>query len=161
MLNGIVARAGGNINRIRDDIATWFDTGMDRVAGVYKRKTQLWGFVIAMLLAIALNVDTVKIAQTLWHQPMVIKDLPPLGLTATPQQALDAMKDLSLPFGWDDTAFHDLNLASSPAANEHWGRNWLFAVVGWLITAVATLFGAPFWFDALQKFVQLRGAGSK
>jgi hypothetical protein len=32
---------------------------------------------------------------------------------------------------------------------------------GWLISAVATLFGAPFWFDALQKFVQIRGAGSK
>ena len=32
-------------------------------------------------------------------------------------------------------------------------------VVGWLITALATLFGAPFWFDALQQFVRLKGAG--
>jgi hypothetical protein len=25
---------------------------------------------------------------------------------------------------------------------------------------VATLFGAPFWFDSLQKITQVRGAGS-
>jgi hypothetical protein len=31
--------------------------------------------------------------------------------------------------------------------------------VGWLITAVATLFGAPFWFDALERVVRLKGSG--
>jgi len=25
------------------------------------------------------------------------------------------------------------------------------AVLGWLVAAIATLFGAPFWFDALQR----------
>jgi hypothetical protein len=29
---------------------------------------------------------------------------------------------------------------------------------GWLITAIAISFGAPFWFDLLNKLVQLRGA---
>ena len=41
------------------------------------------------------------------------------------------------------------------------GPHWIFAIAGWIITALSTLFGAPFWFDALQKFVQLRGAGAK
>jgi hypothetical protein len=31
--------------------------------------------------------------------------------------------------------------------------------LGWLVTAFATLFGAPFWFDTLQGFVRLKGAG--
>jgi hypothetical protein len=33
-------------------------------------------------------------------------------------------------------------------------------MAGWFITAVVTLFSAPFWFDSPQKLVQLRGAGS-
>ncbi len=151
MLNGIVVRAGGNINRIRDDIAAWFDTGMDRVAGGYKRKTQLWAFFIALVLAIILNIDTVKIAQALWNQPMIMKGFSPPAVGETAQQALDQLQNLGLPFGWSKEAFAYIQV----------GPHLLYVIAGWLISAVATLFGAPFWFDALQKFVQLRGAGSK
>jgi hypothetical protein len=35
----------------------------------------------------------------------------------------------------------------------------LQAVPGWILTILATLFGAPFWFDTLQRFVQIRGTG--
>jgi hypothetical protein len=157
MLNGMVVRADGDINRIRDEIAAWFNSAMDRVAGVYKRKTQLWSFIIAVVLAIVLNIDTIKIAQALWDQPMVMKGLsaPPAGETA--QQAFDQLQTLGLPFGWDDQArsifLNNPNYLNNP--------KWLYAILGWLITAAATLFGAPFWFDTLQRFVQLRGAGSK
>jgi len=34
-------------------------------------------------------------------------------------------------------------------------------LIGYLLTALAISFGAPFWFDLLNKFVQLRGAGIK
>lgn len=151
MLNGMIVRAGGNINRIRDEIAAWFDSGMDRVAGVYKRKTQLYSFLIAVVLAGALNVDTLKIADTLWHQPMVMKDLPQLKPDAAPGDALAAMEKLQLPFGWDAPAVAHLKNGTWPL--------WI-SIFGWLFSALATLFGAPFWFDALQKIVQLRGAGS-
>lgn len=153
MLTGIVTRAGGNVNRVRDEIAAWFDNGMDRVAGVYKRKTQLWGFLIGFGLAIALNVDTVKIARTLWSQPMVIKGLSPPPGGETAQQAIAQLQGVGVPFGWGEDAIKGFK------DGPNW--NWLYVAVGWLITSVATLFGAPFWFDALQKFVQLRGAGSK
>jgi len=151
MLNGIITRAGGNVNNIRTDVADWFNTGMDRIAGVYKRRTQLWGVLIALVLAILLNLDTVKIAEVLWDQPMIMKGFvaPPAGETA--QQALDQLQSLQIPFGWNASAW---NYATS-------FPNCLYVIAGWLISAVATLFGAPFWFDALQKFVQLRGAGSK
>jgi hypothetical protein len=32
---------------------------------------------------------------------------------------------------------------------------------GWLITALAVMLGAPFWFDLLSKLIKLRGAGTK
>jgi hypothetical protein len=33
--------------------------------------------------------------------------------------------------------------------------------IGWLLTALAISLGAPFWFDLLSKFIQLRGTGTK
>jgi hypothetical protein len=33
--------------------------------------------------------------------------------------------------------------------------------LGWIITAMAVMLGAPFWFDMLSKIVNLRGTGSK
>jgi hypothetical protein len=35
----------------------------------------------------------------------------------------------------------------------------LTMTAGWLITAIATLFGAPFWYDSLQTVVRLKGTG--
>jgi hypothetical protein len=37
----------------------------------------------------------------------------------------------------------------------------LVKILGWLLTAAALTLGAPFWFDLLQKFVNIRGAGGK
>ncbi|OWV85567.1 hypothetical protein ATY78_25400 [Rhizobium sp. R635] len=34
-------------------------------------------------------------------------------------------------------------------------------IIGWLFTAVALSLGAPFWFDTLSKFMNVRGAGKK
>ena len=38
-------------------------------------------------------------------------------------------------------------------------RNFKLALMtmGWMVTALSTLFGAPFWFDLLQKATNLRG----
>jgi hypothetical protein len=34
-------------------------------------------------------------------------------------------------------------------------------VAGWLMTALTALFGAPFWFDLMQRVVRMRGTGDK
>lgn len=38
---------------------------------------------------------------------------------------------------------------------------WLVKWIGWLITGLAVCLGAPFWFDLLNRIVDLRGAGKK
>ena len=38
---------------------------------------------------------------------------------------------------------------------------WLVKWIGWLITGLAVCLGAPFWFDLLNRIVDLRGAGRK
>jgi hypothetical protein len=37
----------------------------------------------------------------------------------------------------------------------------LWAIPGWVVTATAALFGAPFWFGLLGKVADLRGVGGK
>jgi hypothetical protein len=140
VLSGIVIRANGNIDQIRSGIAAWFNQGMDRVAGVYKRYAQKWNFLIALILAVAFNLDAVKIAHVLWDQPMLIKGLaPPAGQNAV--AALQQLQDLRLPFGWDPAA---VQYFSDPLTG-------VSEIVGWFIMAGSTLFGAAFWFDALQR----------
>ena len=108
-------------------------------------------FFIGLSLAIILNIDTVKIAQALWTQPEIMKVFTPPPSGVKPQEALDKLQASGVPFGWNKEAVEYFKT----------GPNWLYVLSGWLVTAVATLFGAPFWFDALQTFVQLRGAGSR
>ena len=77
-----------------------------------------------------------------------------IARTMAPQTEVKGVKafqdllNLDVPIGWTQDEFRSL---PSPAGAE------LF--LGWLISAVATLFGAPFWFDALQQIVRLKGAG--
>jgi len=49
----------------RGAIARWFDDGMDRVSGWYKRRSQRVVLALAAFLTIALNIDTLLIADRL------------------------------------------------------------------------------------------------
>jgi hypothetical protein len=63
LLKGIVDRTAGDLGKMRDEIAGWFDNGMERIGGGYKRKTQLWSFAIALLIAVALNVSSINVGK--------------------------------------------------------------------------------------------------
>jgi hypothetical protein len=39
--------------------------------------------------------------------------------------------------------------------------SWLAKILGILFTTIAVSLGAPFWFDVLNKFVNLRSAGDR
>ncbi len=124
---------------------------MERISGSYKRKAQLWSFIIALVIAVLLNIDTIRIAEALWNQPILLKGLTAPSATGwTAQQSLDQLKVLHIPFGWNNGTLNDFFK----------DFNWFYVIPGWLISALATLFGAPFWFDTLQRFVKLRGTGS-
>src|SRR5215469_16867887 len=147
LLKGVVDRAAGELTEIRNQIGNWFDSSMDRVGGAYKRKTQVWAFFIALILAAGLNVSSVDVGRALWLQPLFARTIAPASQLG-PVEALQKLQELDVPIGWTQTKVHNLT-----------SLNGLETVVGWLITAVATLFGAPFWFDALERVVRLKGSG--
>ena len=65
----LVVQAGGDIEKTRKAFEAWYDDGMDRAAGWYKRKTQLVLFIIGITISIILNVDSISVGRTLWTSP--------------------------------------------------------------------------------------------
>ena len=151
-LEQLYARADGELTRFEAAVADWFDGSMDRVSGVYKRYTQLWAFLIALAIVLLLNIDAIHIAKILWQQPWLAKGITAASMGNT-TAALAQFDQLGLPLGWTGWPIGQYFGESLPLLG------WLSAIVGWLITALATLFGAPFWFDLLQRVTRLRGAG--
>ncbi|MEA2571622.1 MAG: hypothetical protein QOI24_3623 [Acidobacteriota bacterium] len=58
--------AGGDASKVRANIEGWFNSSMDRVSGWYKRRSHKILVGIGLLLAIAFNIDTIAIVQSLW-----------------------------------------------------------------------------------------------
>jgi AcrR family transcriptional regulator len=144
-LNMLYVQTGGDVQRFQAALGGWFDSTMARLSGAYKRRQLLVSFLLALLLAILLNIDSIHLFQTLWRQPALAA-----AIGAVPA-ALDAklVNDLAtLPIGW--TSFPPVLDGA-----------FALQVTGWLITASTTLFGAPFWFDILQRAINLRSTGAK
>lgn len=160
LLLGMIGRAQNDVAKLRSELATWFDCAMDRVSGVYKRMTQLIGFIVALAVTIALNIDSIAVAKALWVQPMMTKSIDSQKFVDA-KDAFTKLQNLPIPIGWAVPAQPQPALGGTMHA--YWKS--IFdqispgGVLGWLITAVASLLGAPFWYDALQSFVRIKGAG--
>lgn len=64
-LNTAVDHAHGNLDQVRLNLENWFDSGMDRVSGWYRKHTQLVLFGIGFVLAVGMNVNTIQVAREL------------------------------------------------------------------------------------------------
>lgn len=157
--------ANHNVLDFCASLQDWFNNAVSRVQGWYRRRTQKALLLIGLGLAIALNVNTVGVANRLWTDGPLrtavaeqAKKLPPpdtgppassIGQAAQKvQKGLDQVNGLHIPLGWG-TGQRPTGLGS-----------WLIAFAGWLMTMVALSMGAPFWFDLLGKVASLRTSGS-
>jgi hypothetical protein len=160
VLQGILVRANGDLEKVHAQIANWFDTSMDRISGAYKRQAQLICFVAALAMSTAMNVDATRVVTTLWAHPEwareVASQLSQAGKSPELQQTMDKLA--ALPIG---PRLLDACDAQTKLVCLRGHAVPKMAILGWLITAVASIFGAPFWFDMLGKLVQLRGSGPK
>lgn len=88
-------------------------------------------------------------------------------------EAIDCARSLPLPIGWrvPDTCRNpgrDQECGFGDRVGEAWDSvedagvtGSILKLVGWGLTIGALTFGAPFWFDLLNRFGSLRGAGTK
>jgi hypothetical protein len=157
-LLAIYNEADGDVNAFRREAEKWYDDAMDRVSGWYKRHIQVVIWVIAILVAVLLNVDTVQIATTLWKDPTTRAAVVARADKAVAQgqnsiKVSQTVSAIGLPLGWR------LELGTGQQDIPNQARLILSKLVGLLLTAAALSLGAPFWFDLLSKFVRIRGTG--
>ena len=64
-LLALVDAADNDVAKARENIEKWFDASMDRVSGWYKRRSQVFVFVIGLFVTVGVNADSVLIAKRL------------------------------------------------------------------------------------------------
>jgi hypothetical protein len=182
-LQGVFDRVGSDVSKIETEIADWFDGAMDRLSGVFKRRTQRATFVIALIVAAVVNIDSIKLGTALWENHVVREELgkfvtsSPVQLPQQPAQAVpqaeqalsifSTLMEDGLPVGWPTGHLFEAKSGQKDKDNSDilvwfWDApkaSPLTSTIGWIITAVSALFGAPFWFDTLQTLIRLKGAG--
>jgi hypothetical protein len=128
-------------------IDDWYEAQMDRIAGTYKRYAAGVQAIVAAVVVVGFNVDTFGI-------------LKQLAASATAAQALGSSAQA---FTNDTTIQAALQALVSAHVNIGWqGASGISAgqIGGWLLTWLAVLLGAPFWFDILKQFVPVRQTGT-
>jgi hypothetical protein len=91
------------------------------------------------------------------------------------KRSLANLEAVGVPIGWSDGPSQRL-IASLPTprhifSGRFWtddffsGKTssalglWFSALIGWVVVALAASLGAPFWFDLLNRFMDIRGVG--
>jgi hypothetical protein len=176
-----LAIADGNVEQLRDSVATWFDGAMDRLGGVYKRKLKWISLGVGIVVAAFVNADSFAVSQALWSDDglraqmaqvadTVVKDHDAAaslakangsaGTDASGGDIVSAFRSAQdqlrpLPLGWSYFCAH-LPIGSGLIA-----LALLYKVFGLVLTGFALSLGAPFWFDLLSKLMNIRGTGPK
>ncbi len=214
-LQALLVNGSDSLEKVEAKLESWFSDSMDRVSGWYKNRVQVWTVIIASLVTILVNADTIQIAQKLMINPALRDKIVQEAKAAnaspadqtTPTLTAQQKDDLSSLTGWTEEfrVFHHLDACADPSLRgagvtetdcrtqsdeeaktnkntkfvEAWnsdafpGTNligallfpWLWIVVpnhvaGWILSAIAASLGAPFWFDTLNKFMNVRAAGT-
>jgi hypothetical protein len=172
-----LATANGDVEKLRDNVATWFDGAMDRLGGVYKRKIKWISLGVGCFVAAFVNADSFAVSQALWSDDglraqmtqvaeTVVKDHETAAATAAGgaggagSDVVAAFRDAQdklrpLPLGWSYFCTHlptDAGLIVLAL---------FYKLFGLLLTGFALSLGAPFWFDLLSKLMNIRGTGPK
>lgn len=115
-----VEKADDKVAATRDNFEKWFNDVMDRSGGWYKRRAQGVSFLIGLVFALILNLDSIAMANYLWREPSVRQALAARATTfqlpeetneSNPAMAIQEFRDqfdgLQIPFGW---TFEEVNL---------------------------------------------------
>jgi hypothetical protein len=142
-------------------INNWFDQTMDRVSQRFTATTRAITFASALLVAMALQVDTIGLVNRLAADDMLRQafvNRAAAGRAATPAQAGVATAGTPEAMEREYLAFLAENgLIGIPRSATHWMERWgVVNVFGVLITSLLLSLGAPFWYNALGRLLQLR-----
>jgi hypothetical protein len=182
-LQALLRTSDQSMEKLIAAVSEWADRSLNALGERYKRSLQKISLVVGFCVAAALNIDTVALTRHLYQDKEAREAAAAVGVQlagATDKAAFDeCMKDAGnlsekpkckelsglvaavqgrnatlgrLPIGWP--------ALPHPAYGMRWMNGCfggaLLRLLGWLLTALAVSLGAPFWFDLLNKFVNVR-----
>ena len=154
-------------NEFFSSLENWYNEYMVRVNHTYKRLLKLPLCVLGIIVALAFNIDAIRITSSLWTDTQMRSSVasaanefmgknPDLDKTKLTEEFFSAYKEsMELPVGWkyEIAYFNELNQNNKGAFDFGY---WILKILGIFLTGMIASFGAPFWYDALQKIVGLK-----
>ena len=183
----------------QERLEAWYEQSMNRVTGWYKRTSQIRVYVLAAVVTLLMNADSLKMLEKLWSNPtlsaVVVEDAKARAAKPKPDTAGQVIS----PSGGDAQPGPEKPkpdaTGQAPATSDNdvitngekqllgqisgWNGDWITdwpghatggtgawvvylltkRLGGWVITILAISLGAPFWFDTLSRFVNIRSSG--
>ena len=180
-LENLLATGDGTIEEFQQRYEAWFATFEAQVMAWYRQKTQLVVGGLSIVVALAMNVDTLQLVNQLATDPKVREALADQGTQLARQPDL-AAATAALPAASQAPASAPALLAAVETVQQRsaslnasglklgwtqaaWNNTWqsplsaFEKLVGLLLSAFAVSMGAPFWFDLLKNLVSIRAVG--
>jgi hypothetical protein len=181
-LSAVIAGTQQDVHASVLAVEQWYDGTMDRINGLYKKNTQQILLYFGIVLAILCNANMFSITEKLWTsedaraalnataQMYNCKD----SANCTGQSYESARNEMAgdlesyIPVGYHRTGaywkgvwaeIHKPDATAVSYLSILWG--WTLNLAGWGLTGIAVSLGAPFWFDAVNKLINIRLAGDK
>lgn len=179
ILETFVMHTENDATQFRKAVAKQFNAVMDRASGWYKRKTQTITLIVAALLVLSGNVDTINIATVLASNPEAREKMVNIAqqtldeakkqaeekTSNTPKtdvkQAKDKVTDAEAQYKRAVATFEATGLSFGWKDLPHNVSEYLKKAAGLLVTIFAISLGGQFWFDTLQRVMQIRATGPK
>lgn len=171
----IEKEASDALQQAQINVERYFNDAMDRVSGWYKRHTQKLLILFAVIPTLLFNIDAIAITNTLFRAPATRAVLIQIAEAQVAsgeeqmnlQKTLDEIAGAGLNLGWNRCEIPE-SISGPAECPESTARpitqplQWLSGkLLGFILTIFAVSLGAPFWFDLLNKAVNLRMAGKQ
>lgn len=166
------------IKEFEKKLEDFYNNTMDRVTGWYKRRVRRILLALGLLLAIVLNIDTIKIANDAMQDKTrlskavdnITAKLPRLdslnNMTIAVNDTLGRINIKKTTSNIDSTVitYNEVSgyqLGYNGHFKEDWRNHFWKKLLGVLLTAFALQLGSNYWFDLMNKAVNIRAVGRK
>lgn len=187
-LRGVWEGAQRDMGKFRKGVENWFDGEMQRLSMLYGRYVKLVVFALGVVLTLVFSMDALEYGKTLLRDNAYRTGVTAIaggggdGYAALRDKCAGSEVGVAEPYGCVTESLsspalvkifdHALVSVTMPPEDSdepsfHWnGGAWWDRLItpghwpGYLLTMVALLFGASFWWDVLRRLTGVRGQRS-